>query len=75
MSDYIMLSRGQEIIDSFNKKLSSMRVGRVNAAILDSVNVEAYNSKMKIKELATITVPEPNQLWITPFERTYNWCC
>ncbi len=36
--------------------------------MLDGVMVEAYGSHMRIKELANVTVPEPRQLLISPFD-------
>ena len=62
----------QKIIDSYKKSLASMRTGRVNASILENILVEAYGSKMHIHEIATINVPEPSQLLITPFDKSLN---
>jgi ribosome recycling factor len=59
-----------KIIDNFRQKLSSMRSGRVNASVLENILVEAYGQKMHFHELATITVPEPSQLLITPFDKS-----
>lgn len=59
-----------QIIDRFTKKISSVRTGSVNSSILENVFVEAYGTKMKIEELATITKPEPTQLLITPFDKS-----
>lgn len=59
----------QKIIEHFTQKLSTIRTGRVNASILDSLSVEAYGSRLSIREIATITIPEPSQLLITPFDK------
>jgi ribosome recycling factor len=60
---------GQDILNRLHKNISSLRSGRVNSTILDSIKVEAYGSKMSFQELATITTPEPAQLMITPFDK------
>ncbi len=60
----------QKITDSFKKVLSSIRTGRVNSSVLENVVVDAYGSKMHIPEVATINVPEPSQLMITPFDKS-----
>jgi ribosome recycling factor len=60
---------GKKIIEHFKQKLSQIRTGRVNASILDHIKVEAYESQMSIIELATVTIPEPAQLLITPFDK------
>jgi ribosome recycling factor len=55
-------------IEHFKEELKSIRTGRANPAMVDSVFVDAYGSQMRIKEIASITVPEPRQLVITPFD-------
>jgi ribosome recycling factor len=66
---YIILN-ATKILDHLHAKLSSIRTGRVNANVLNTLDVEAYGTKMKVFELATVTVPEPAQLMITPFDKT-----
>lgn len=55
-------------IEHFKEELKSIRTGRANPAMLDHVSVEIYGTQMKIKELASVTVPEPRQLLITLFD-------
>ena len=62
--------QGDKVLDHFKTKLVGIRTGRVNANVLDPINVEAYGANMKIKEIATVTVPEPAQLMITPFDKS-----
>ena len=69
MANYKHLS-GKATTDRYHKSLSGIRSGRVNSAILETITVEAYSSKMHFNELATITVPEPGQLLITPFDKS-----
>ncbi len=58
-----------KILDHYKKVLSTIRSGTVNASILDNIFVEAYDSKMKIIEVATVNKPESAQLVITPFDK------
>ncbi|MEI6728511.1 MAG: ribosome recycling factor [bacterium] len=60
----------KEVTDRYHKTLAGIRSGRVNSAILETITVEAYGSRMHFHELATITVPEPGQLLITPFDKS-----
>lgn len=48
--------------------LSAIRTSRANAAILDGVMVEAYDSLMPLKQLASISVPESQLLQVTPYD-------
>ena len=68
----LFLINDTKITDHFQETLRSIRTGRVNASILDSVLVEAYGTQMSIKELATVQSPEPAQLLITPFDKSVN---
>ncbi|PIS07932.1 ribosome recycling factor [Candidatus Berkelbacteria bacterium CG10_big_fil_rev_8_21_14_0_10_43_13] len=56
-------------IDNLKNELSKLRTGRANPSILDDIVIPYYGSKMRIKELASITVPDPGQIVIKPWER------
>lgn len=55
-------------IEHLKSELKSIRTGRANPGMLDHVTVELYGTPMRIKDAASITVPEPRLLLITPFE-------
>ena len=55
-------------IEHFKKELKGLRSGRANPAILDGVVVEVYGTEMRIRDLANISVPEPRQIVVTPFD-------
>ena len=56
-------------IEHLKNELKSIRTGRANPGMLDQVTVEVYGTQMRIKDLASITSPEPRQLLITPFDQ------
>lgn len=66
---YNHLDNAASIIEHFAEEVKGIRTGRVNAAVLETINVQAYGSSMKIVELATVTQPEPSQLLVTPFDK------
>ena len=55
-------------IEHLKQELRGIRAGRANPAIIEGVSVEVYGSQMRVKEVGTITTPEPRQLLITPFD-------
>ena len=55
-------------IEFFTDQLKGLRIGRVTPALVDNVRVEAYGSPMPLNQLGTITVPEPRQLLVKPFD-------
>ena len=55
-------------IEHLRKELQGLRSARANPALLDSIQVELYGTKMRLRDVANITVPESRQLLITPFD-------
>ena len=55
-------------LEHLRSDLQSIRTGRANPAILDSVMVEVYGTNMRLKDIASVTTPEARQLLITPFD-------
>jgi ribosome recycling factor len=49
-------------------EFSSVRTGKASPALVENIDVEAYGSAMKLKQLALITTPEPRLLVIQPFD-------
>jgi ribosome recycling factor len=60
--------RMQGALDSVRREFSTIRTGRANPAILDRVEVEAYGSRMPLRSVANINVPEARLLVVTPFD-------
>ncbi|HSE29879.1 MAG TPA: ribosome recycling factor [Candidatus Saccharimonadales bacterium] len=52
----------------FEDEIKKIRTGRANPGMLDGIMVEAYGAKMPLIQVATITVPEPQLLQISPFD-------
>ncbi|MEK7635005.1 MAG: ribosome recycling factor [Patescibacteria group bacterium] len=63
-------TKSKEVENWLSKELSVIRTGRANSSILDFVQVEAYGSKMSIKELANITVEDAKTVRIEPWDMT-----
>ncbi|MBT8485458.1 MAG: ribosome recycling factor [Phycisphaerae bacterium] len=55
-------------IDALRQELSTLRTGRASVSILDEVKVEYYGTPTDLRELAAISVPEPTQLLVKPFD-------
>ncbi|MBM7540603.1 ribosome recycling factor [Amphibacillus cookii] len=73
MSDSIIKEAKQKMeqaIQSFSKQLATVRAGRANPAILNSVFVDYYGAATPLNQLATISAPEARLLLITPFDKS-----
>lgn len=61
--------RMRSAIQSLHDDLSVIRTGRANPSLVERVSVEYYGSPVPLIQLATISVPEPRQLLIRPFDQ------
>lgn len=57
-------------IDSVRKNLQTIRTGRANAAILDMVTVDYYGAPTPLNQMASISVPNSQQLSIDPYDKS-----
>jgi len=55
-------------IEHLKNDLKNIRTGRANPGMIEGVMVEVYGSPMRIKDIASISVPDARQLLITPFD-------
>jgi ribosome recycling factor len=60
--------RMDKALDVLRNELKGLRTGRATPALLDSIRVEYYGSPTPMKQLGTISTPEPQQLMIKPFD-------
>lgn len=65
-------SRMEKTIDFLKDELRGVRTGRAHAGLVEHVRieVESYGSTMQLRELASITVPDPGTLLVKPFDPT-----
>ena len=57
-------------IEHMNKEFSSVRTGKASPSLVENVmiDVKAYGTKMKLRDLAIISTPEPRQIVIQPHD-------
>ena len=55
-------------IDNFKNNLSGLRSGRASSALVDNIIVDAYGQNMKIKDLASVNVPEARSIKISVWD-------
>lgn len=56
-------------ISALEGDLNSYRTGRASPTLLDRIVVHFYGTDMRLVELASISVPEPQQLAIKPYDQ------
>src|SRR3989344_3431914 len=60
----------QVAIGHLKTELAQIRTGRANVSLVSDISVDAYDSKLMIKELGQITTPEPTVLLISPWDKS-----
>ncbi len=56
-------------LDVMDQRLTTIRAGRANPAMLNGLMVEYYGTPTPVQSLANITVPEAKTLMIKPFDK------
>ena len=72
MSDFSEKSfsiKMEKSINSFKKDISTLRTGRANTNMLDTIKVDVYGQNMPIDQLATISVPEARLISIQVWDK------
>ncbi len=59
----------EKTIESLKVNYTSIRTGRASAALLDRVEADYYGSPTPVNQIASITIPEPRQLLIKPYDK------
>ena len=59
----------QKSIDALRVNLGTIRTGRASPALVERLLVDYYGSPTPLQQIATISVPDPQQLAIQPFDK------
>jgi ribosome recycling factor len=58
----------EKSVDFMVHEFAAVRTGKASPGLVENVDVQAYGSTMKLKQLALITTPEPRLLVVQPFD-------
>jgi ribosome recycling factor len=61
--------RFEKALGALAHDFKHIRTGRASVAMIEHVQVEAYGSRMPISQCGAITVPEPAQIMIKPWDK------
>jgi ribosome recycling factor len=59
-------------LEALQTDLNTLRTGQANPALIERIMIEAYDTRMPLVELATITTEGPFQLIVAPFDQTIS---
>jgi ribosome recycling factor len=58
-----------DAVEAMRREFASVRTGKASPALLDTIKVDAYGSKMPLNQVATISTPEPRLLVVQPWDK------
>ena len=59
-----------QVLTKLQEDLALVRTGRASSSLVENLKVSVYGSVMTLKELASISIPEPRQILITPWDKS-----
>src|SRR5947208_9989878 len=57
-------------LEATRHEYTLIRTGRANPAMLEHVVVSYYGTDLPLQQVASVSVPDPRQLLVTPFDKT-----
>jgi len=57
-------------IEHYKEELNQLRTGRASAALIDNLMVDYYGAKSPLKQVASITIPEPRTIMVSPWDKS-----
>ena len=61
-------SKFEKALAHLQQQLRAIRTGRASSALVDNLKVDYYGTPTPISQMASVSVPEPRQLIIKPFD-------
>jgi ribosome recycling factor len=61
-------TRMEKAVDDFRKDLATLRTGRANASLLDSIRVDYHGTLMPVNQLGTVATPDGTMIVVSPWD-------
>jgi len=60
----------KKTVEATEREFSTIRTGRAHVSLVEGVKAECYGSSMPLKQLASISTPEPRLVLIQPWDKS-----
>jgi len=60
----------KKTLDFFKEEIRTLRTGRANPALVEDIKVDYYGNPTPLKQLASINVPEPRMIVVSPYDKS-----
>jgi len=61
----------EKVVGFLDREMSKIRTGRATPALVEDVVVDCFGQKFPLKQLAAISSPDPKQILIQPWDKSY----
>jgi ribosome recycling factor len=61
-------TRMEKAVEDFRKEAQTLRTGRANATLLDSIRVDYHGTPMPVNQLGTVTAPDATMIVVSPWD-------
>jgi ribosome recycling factor len=63
-------SEMEKTVEAFRHELTRVRTGRASTGLVEGLQVNYYGAKTPIRQVASLSAPEPRLIVITPYDTT-----
>jgi ribosome recycling factor len=73
MSNEVITSADQKMaraVEALERDLANIRTGRASTGLVERIHIDYYGTQTPLNQLAGISVPEPHQIVIQPWDRS-----
>ena len=60
-----------KVFSFLERELAKIRTGRATPSLVEDVVVDCFGQRFPLKQLAAISIPEPKQILIQPWDKSY----
>ncbi len=60
-----------KVMSFFERELAKFRTSRASPSLVEDVSVECFGQRFPLRQLAANSIPEPRQLLIQPWDKSY----
>ena len=60
-----------KVVSFYERELTKIRASRATPSLVEDVIVDCFGQKFPLKQLAAISIPEPRQILIQPWDKSY----
>ncbi len=61
----------EKVINFLEREILGIRSSRASPALVESIEVECFGQRFLLKQLASVSIPEPRQILIQPWDQSY----